>query len=51
MCIPGVMIFKIVTTEGTLQEVIVPHLFSMALDLLQDNITIDSNEEAHQNTA
>lgn len=51
MCIPGVMIFKIVTTEGTLQEVIIPHLFSMALELPQDNITIDSNEEDHQNAA
>ena len=44
------MIFKIVTTEGTLQEVIIPHLFSMALELPQDNITIDSNED-HQNAA
>ena len=32
MCIPGVMIFKIVTTEGTFQEVIIPHLASMALE-------------------
>ena len=51
MCIPGVMIFKIVTTEGTLQEVIIPHLFSMALELPQDNVTIDLNEEDHQNAA
>lgn len=51
MCIPGVMIFKIVTTEGTFQEVIIPHLFSMALELPQDNITIYSNEQGHQNTA
>jgi len=33
MCIPGVMIFKIVTTEGTLQEVIIPQLFSLALEV------------------
>lgn len=50
MCIPGVMIFKVMTIEGTLQEVIIPHIFSVALGLPSDSITIDSNEKAHQST-